>query len=207
MNRYGTLLLTAGPSGTGKTTVRNALVQRQPDLHFSVSCTTRTPREGEQDGGDYTFVDTATFLKRAENGGFLEFAEVHGNYYGTLRSEVESHVHKGQSVLLDIDVQGMRQIVRNIRDTWLNPMLTTVFIAPPSLQEMEARLRRRGTENEEIIRTRLSNAIHELQAWREFQYLVINTTVDQAVDELCAIIVACNARTPLMRDMHPWQTS
>lgn len=207
MNRYGTLLLTAGPSGTGKTTVRNALVERHSNLHFSVSCTTRTAREEESDGGDYTFVDTATFLRRAEAGEFLEFAEVHGNYYGTLRSEVEYHVREGQTVLLDIDVQGMRQIVKNVRETWLNPLLATVFIAPPSLREMEARLRRRGTEDEETIRTRLSNAIHELQAWREFEYLVINTTVDQAVDELCAIISACNARTPLMRDLHPWQTN
>jgi guanylate kinase len=185
---HGTALIISGCSGTGKTTVIRQLLQRQPELHFAVSCTTRTPRQGEQNGVDYYFVDRDKFMHMVADQAFLEYAEVHGNFYGTPRQEVEKYVLHGQNVLLDIDVQGARQIRKNIAGTVLGRRCVTVFIGPPSMAEAERRLRNRGTETDAVIAKRLANASGELTAWSEYDHLVINDEVATATDRLQTIL-------------------
>lgn len=193
--RHGVILLLSGASGTGKTTVRDRLLQRTSNLFFAVSCTTRPPRPGETEGADYFFVTEEQFETRVRKDDFLEYAEVHGRRYGTPRSEVEARVRRGQDVLLDIDVQGARLTVDALRDSWLAPLLATVFLAPPSLATLEHRLNKRGTDSPEVIQTRLRNATSELEAWNEFQHLVIVDTPENATDGLEAILEAARRRT------------
>ncbi|MBT3374211.1 MAG: guanylate kinase [Lentisphaerae bacterium] len=189
-DRYGSLIVVSGPSGAGKSTVCRALREVFPPLHFSVSCTTRAPRAGEVDGEDYHFVSPEEFLRQRDAGEFLEWAEVHANWYGTLREEVEERVFGGTDVLLDIDVQGARQVRESLLNTDLGTLTTFVFFGPPSLPELEKRLRGRGTETEEAIIRRLTNAREEMVAWAEYDFLVVNETVAVAVRELSAILVA-----------------
>lgn len=199
MKQFGIILLVSGASGTGKTTVRDGLMAIVDNLHFSISCTTRTARAGEVDGRDYHFLSPQAFEARAEAGDFLEHATVHGNRYGTLRCTLEESIRVGKDVLLDIDVQGARQIFNSTRETWLAPLLCTVFIAPPSLDELEKRLLKRGTDEPEVIRMRLANARQELEAWPEYQYRVVNNEVSRAVADLQAILRAARCRTALLR--------
>jgi len=196
IGRHGTALVISGPSGAGKTTVCKQLLARQPDLHFSVSCTTRAPRPGETEGADYYFLTEKEFDRRAAGDEFLEFASVHGNMYGTLRSEVERYVFSGQNVLLDIDVQGARQMRSRIIGSMLGYCTEYVFVGPPSFAEMERRLRGRGTDDENVIAKRLRNARAELGAWHEYDYLIINARVEAAVNLIQAILTAsaCAAR-------------
>lgn len=200
---YGTALVVSGPSGTGKTTVCKALLNRMPELHFSISCTTRSKRPGEEDGVDYHFLTKKEFQERIRANAFLEYAEVHGNFYGTLRAEVEDYVDGGNPVLLDIDVQGARQVRTQVRHTRLEQCIEYVFVGPPSYAEMERRLRDRGTEADETIRQRLGNARGELAAWKEYDYLVINDHVERAVDDLHAIFRATATNTKRRRG-EPW---
>lgn len=199
MKRFGVVFLISGASGTGKTTVRDALMGAVDNLYFSVSCTTRTARAGEVEGRDYHFLSPDAFEARAQAGEFLEHATVHDNRYGTLRCTVEESIRAGKDVLLDIDVQGARQILNSTRKTWLAPLLCTVFIAPPSLDELEKRLLQRGTDDPEVIRVRLANARQELQAWPEYQYRVVNDEVNRAVSDLQSILRAARCRTALFR--------
>ncbi len=189
MVREGMLLVLSAPSGCGKTTILKRVMAGLPGLVFSVSHTTRPPRPGEQDGRDYHFVDRAAFvaIRDRQPSGFLEWAEVHGNLYGTSREEVSRLRAQGLDVVLDIDVQGAARVRRD----W-DPV--TVFIAPPSLAELERRLRGRGTEAEETIALRLANARREMAAADDYQYLVVNDDLDVAVDALRAIIVAERCR-------------
>ncbi len=191
----GTALIVSGPSGAGKTTVCKRLLELEQNMRFSVSCTTRQPRPGETDGLDYYFLSRDDFERRVLNNEFLEHAEVHGNYYGTLRSEVEDHVNAGRDVLLDIDVQGARQVRASTQGTPLAQCTEYAFIGPPSCAEMERRLRDRGTDSEDVIQRRLKNSRDELRAWREYDYLVINADVQEAVDMLRAIVHAAAAQT------------
>ncbi|MCK5803899.1 MAG: guanylate kinase [Lentisphaeria bacterium] len=193
--RRGVVLIVAGPSGAGKTTVYRKLMERVADLAFSVSCTTRSPRDGETDGADYHFLTCDQFQSRVANGLFLEHAEVHGNFYGTLLEEVQSAVAAGRDVLLDIDVQGGRQVRERIAGTSLERCVTFVFIGPPSISVLEQRLRGRGTDSEDVIQRRLRNAVGELDAWAEYDMLVINDDLETAVDELHAILVAARCAT------------
>lgn len=183
------LIVLSAPSGGGKTTVLKKVMAVLPGLVFSVSHTTRPPRPGEVDGRDYYFVSRQEFLAMQEGTppGFLEWAEVHGNLYGTGRAEVERQLQAGQDVILDIDVQGALQ-VRNAAA----PVL--IFIAPPTLAELEARLRRRGTESEDTIRLRLDNARKELALADRYDYLIVNDCLEEAIDSLRAIIVAERCR-------------
>lgn len=199
MKRFGVILLLSGASGTGKTTVRDGLMDAVENLHFSVSCTTRKSRAGEVEGRDYHFLSPDEFEARVQAGEFLEHATVHDNRYGTLRCTVEEPIRDGKDVLLDIDVQGARQILESTRETWLAPLLCTVFIAPPSLGELEKRLLHRDTDEAEVIRVRLANARRELQAWPEYQYRVVNDEVHRAVDDLLCILRAARCRTALTR--------
>jgi len=160
-SKTGTVLIVSGPSGSGKSTLCKMLTERNPNLRFSVSCTTRKPRPGELNGKDYWFVSEKEFKKKLKNDEFLEYAEVHGCHYGTLRRELEDCVEKGRDALLDIDVAGARQVRRRILETPLRAAAVWIFIAPPSPELMEQRLRRRATEEEEAVVRRLDHAERE----------------------------------------------
>ncbi|CAK8716362.1 MAG: guanylate kinase [Candidatus Electrothrix sp. AW2] len=181
----GILLVVSAPSGCGKTTILKKLMTKISNLEFSVSHTTRQPRRGEQDGKDYHFVTEEEFiaLRDQQPSGFLEWAEVHGNLYGTSRQAVEEIVATGKDVVLDIDIQGADQVRENA-----NPV--TVFISPPTPEELERRLRKRGTETPEDIDSRLANAESEMAAASRYRYLIINDELEQAVRDLQAIVVA-----------------
>jgi len=181
----GILVVLSAPSGCGKTTIVKRVMNNLSGLIFSVSHTTRVARPGEEDGQDYFFVDRASFtaLRDRSPSGFLEWAEVHGNLYGTGRSGVEKQRAAGLDVILDIDIQGADQVRRTA-----DPV--TVFIAPPSLEELSRRLRGRGSEDEQTIALRLHNAAKELEASAAYDYLIVNDDLDEAVESLRSILVA-----------------
>lgn len=185
----GMLLVLSAPSGCGKTTILRQVTAELPGLSFSVSHTTRQPRPGEVSGRDYHFVSPEQFkaIRDQQPSGFLEWAEVHGNCYGTARQEVERRLAAGADVILDIDVQGAEQVRRNAQPV-------TVFIAPPSLAELERRLRGRGTESAESLRVRLANADKEMQAAAAYTYLIVNDRLEQAVLALKSVILAERCR-------------
>ncbi len=183
------MFIVSAPSGAGKSTLCRMLLERRPNLELSVSHTTRAPRPGERDGRDYHFVDDATFTDMVERGGFVEWFEVHGHRYGTARSTVEGARRRGHDLLLDVDVQGAFAVKEAYPDA------VSVFILPPSMAELEARLRGRGTETEESIGLRLSNARRELEAAPRFDFLVVNDVLDEALDSLDAIYRAMGMRT------------
>ena len=185
----GILFVLSAPSGGGKSTILKKVMADLPGLVFSVSHTTRPPRPGEKDGQDYHFVSREDFLtiQQRDPSGFLEWAEVHGNLYGTSREEVAQHLQAGRDVVLDIDVQGAMQVVKAV-----DPV--TVFITPPSLEELEQRLRGRGTESEENIALRLDNAKKELSQRDKYKYLIVNDQLSDAVESLRAVIIAERCR-------------
>jgi len=185
----GLLLVLSAPSGCGKTTILKQVMRDLPGLVFSVSHTTRQPRPGEINGEHYHFVETAVFaaIRNRQPTGFLEWAEVHGNMYGTSVEEVERHQGAGHDVVLDIDVQGMAQVRQRAEPV-------TIFIAPPSLAELERRLRGRGTESESTIALRLNNARKELACAGAYDYLIVNDRLDRAVEALRSIIIAERCR-------------
>ena len=192
--RRGSLVVLSAPSGAGKTTLVKALLARDPGLRFSISYTTRPPRPGEQDGRDYCFVTRAQFEQMVERGEFLEHAEVFGNFYGTSRAQVDTLRNGGHDVLLEIDWQGARQIRANATDS------RSVFILPPSVAELEHRLRSRATDSEEVIRRRLGQALDDTAHWDEFDFVIVNDVLEQAVDGLVAVLRGSSAhlssRTP-----------
>ncbi len=182
MNPFPIIL--SAPSGGGKTTIAHALLARRNDVGYSVSCTTRPPRAGEQDGRDYRFLTRREFIARQERGEFAESAEVHGNLYGTLESEVERVLETGKHVLMDIDVQGAMQFRRAF------PQSVSVFVLPPSGEVMLQRLRERDTESGAQLVARLQSALQELQSVDEYQYVVVNDDLDEAVSLVSSIIDA-----------------
>jgi guanylate kinase len=177
-------VILSAPSGGGKTTIARRLLERRGDLGYSVSCTTRTPRDGEVDGRDYRFLSQEAFLAARDGGEFAEWAEVHGNFYGTLRSEVELVLATGRHVLMDIDVQGARQFHASFPDTVL------IFVLPPSAEVLKARLSGRKSEDRERLLVRLRNARAELGEVGHYHYVVVNDDLDRAVDQVSAIIDA-----------------
>lgn len=181
-SRFGNLFVISGPSGAGKGTLLSKVIERIPDAWVSVSATTRQPRPGEEDGIHYYFLDTNHFLDLVNKGGFLEWAKVHDNYYGTLKNTVLEHMDAGEQVILEIDVQGALQV----RDAI--PQAHLVFIEPPSLDELERRLRGRGTESEDVISSRMKTAEVELAQKMEYDIQVVNDDLEQAVNELTAVI-------------------
>lgn len=176
------LFVLAAPSGAGKTTLVHALMKRNPGLKFSISYTTRTRRENEQHSRDYFFVTADEFSALEKDGELLESARVFDNHYGTSRSQVEQHLQNGDSVLLEIDWQGARQVRASMPDA------VSVFVLPPSVTELERRLRDRKTDSGEVIARRLSNALGDMSHWREFDYVIINDDLDQAVADLQSIL-------------------
>lgn len=185
----GKLFILSAPSGAGKTTLLKRVMADLPGLAFSVSHTTRLPRTGEHDGVDYHFVSRGRFEAMREQGVFLEWAEVHGNLYGTSRPAVLAQLATGLDVILDIDIQG----TAILRNSAAIPS-ASLFITPPSLSELERRLRGRGTDSEETILLRLKNAGKEMQAAVDYEYLIVNDRLEQAVDTLRAIVIAERSR-------------
>ena len=175
-------IVLAATSGTGKTTLARRLVADSDRYVFSVSATTRPPRRGEQDGVDYHFLSRREFRKRIEGGDFVEWAEVHGRLYGTPRTEIEAAARRGEHVVLDIDVQGARQIRDTVPDAKL------IFVLPPSVDIMMARLQRRGSEDPANVARRLHSALSELQAVPEFDYVVVNDDLDECLHEIQQIV-------------------
>ena len=186
--RSGILFVLSAPSGAGKTTLTTALRQK-PDFVYAVSCTTRAPRAGEVHGEDYFFIAHDEFLTRVAAGEFLEHAEVHGQHYGTLKSTVVDNLSKGVDVLIDIDTAGAANI-RNCGDPFILSALADVFIMPPGLDELAKRLRRRGTENEEQIATRLRNAASEMKHWRSYRYTLISGSMEEDIEKFRAVMRA-----------------
>jgi guanylate kinase len=177
-------VILSAPSGGGKTTIARMLLGRRPDLGYSVSCTTRAPRQGEVPGRDYYFMSRAEFIAKREQGAFAESAEVHGNLYGTLRAEVERVMNGGRHVVMDIDVQGAVQFVRAF------PLSVTIFILPPSAEVLLERLRGRKTESSAQLAARLQSALQELQQVDEYEYVVMNDELVRAVSSVESIIDA-----------------
>ena len=186
--RHGILFVISAPSGAGKTTLVEALRQ-SPDFVYSVSCTTRAPRAGEIEGEDYQFLSAADFHARAKARDFLEYAQVHGDYYGTLRKPLLSNLKNGVDVLIDIDTQGAAAI-RNCDDPFIRQALTDVFIMPPDLDELRRRLMKRGTETAEQIDSRLVTAAREMELWRDYRYTIISRSVEEDLQKFRHIMGA-----------------
>ena len=180
--RRGRLFVCAAPSGAGKTSLVRALMERDPSLRFSISCTTRRRRPNEIEGRDYFFIDRDEFERMAKAGEFLEHAQVFDNYYATPRQQVEQSLAKGEDLILEIDWQGAQQVRRAM------PECVSIFILPPSRMALEQRLRARGTDSDEVIARRLRDAIADMKHWSEFDYVIVNDAFDHALADLKAII-------------------
>ena len=192
----GSMLMIVAPSGAGKSSLVNALLEKDPSLQLSISCTTRAPRPGEVNGREYHFLTEAEFKARRDAGDFLEWAEVHGNFYGTSRSWIEGQMQAGKDVILEIDWQGARQIQK------LVPSATWIFILPPSLEALEDRLKKRAQDDEATIQKRIAAAKEELAHVREANYLVINDLFEAALFELRQIISATRLRADCQLARH-----
>ena len=186
--RQGILFVISAPSGTGKTTLCENL-RATPDFIYSVSCTTRPPRKGEENDVDYHFLTKEDFMRKIERGEMLEHALVHGNYYGTLKSTVKEALAQGTDVLLDIDVQGALQI-RKTDDTMVRDSLVDVFYMPPTIEELEKRLRKRGTETEEQVLSRLATGREEMKLWRLYKYTILSGSMEEDLTKFRAIMRA-----------------
>lgn len=193
----GQLFIVSAPSGAGKTTLVRKLLEQDSGIELSISFTTRAPRPGEQDGRDYHFVSRAEFDAMRERGDFLEWAEVHGNFYATSRVWLEAEMKQGRDVLLEIDWQGASQVRRAL------PAAIGVFVLPPSFEELERRLRGRASDAEDVIRRRLDAALDEMRRVEEFDYCIINEDLETATLDLVAVVRACRARVAVQKLRHP----
>ncbi|HEY8900767.1 MAG TPA: guanylate kinase [Chthoniobacterales bacterium] len=187
-SRTGILFVLSAPSGAGKTTLTTSL-RHKPDFVYAVSCTTRAPRAGEVHGEDYFFLTEEDFKARVAAGEFLEHAEVHGRYYGTLKQTVIEHLSAGVDVLIDIDTQGAVNI-RACDDPFIQAALADVFIMPPSLEELRRRLKKRGTETDEQIEVRIRNAATEMKSWRDYRYTLISGSMEEDIEKFRAVMRA-----------------
>ncbi len=181
MNR-GRIIVLSGPSGVGKTTLCKSIINKRPDIRYSISATSRKRRKDEIDGREYIFLTEEEFKRWIEEDRFVEYASVHGNLYGTPRSELEGRLEKGVNVLMDIDVQGAKKMMS------LYPDGIYIFIIPPDISELQRRLLKRKTEQDEVIKNRLANALKELEYKKDFQYVVENRDLDKTKKELIEII-------------------
>lgn len=191
--RTGVMLVVSGPSGTGKTTLLRRLREEFPDFGYSISCTTRTPRSNEKDGRDYYFISEQTFEQRLTQGFFAEWAKVHDHFYGTPLEPLRKALARGQDMLFDVDVQGAAKL------RLVFPNASYVFLLPPSMEELEKRLRSRGTDDDTSIRRRLKVAEQEIRESHWFDALIVNDDMDRAYDELRSIFIQLRRKTlPLM---------
>jgi guanylate kinase len=178
----GNLFIISAPSGAGKTTLCKALLERFPDIVYSISYTTRPPRGNEKNGRDYFFIEKEDFEKKLKEGYWTEWANVHGNYYGTSRDFLDNYLSKGRDILLDIDVQGTHQILEHY------PNSVTIFIMPPSLEALRVRLEFRATDSVEVIEKRLKDAGKEMEQRYIYRHVIVNDNLDEAVDRLISIV-------------------
>jgi guanylate kinase len=193
-----TVFIISAPSGSGKSTLTHRLVQEVPNLRFSISYTTRAPRGRECDGKDYFFISTADFEARIAKGEFLEYAKVFGNYYGTHASELERAQAENVDLILDIDVQGARQLKEG------TPAAVSIFILPPSREVLEQRLRLRSQDSEPVIARRLSDAKEEIRNYKQYDYVLVNREVEASVETLKSIVKATRSRRDRMeREIRP----
>ena len=192
----GNLYVVAAPSGAGKTTLVRMLLESESAVHLSISFTTRSPRPGEQNGREYHFVDAETFRSMIDRQEFLEWAEVHGNFYGTSKKWIADQLTGGNDVLLEIDWQGAQQVRQ------LFPEAIGIFILPPSMEELTRRLTGRGTDSAEVISRRLAAAQAEMRHVGEFDYVIINDRLEQALDELRAVVCASRLTCKAQRARH-----
>lgn len=188
MENKGIALIISGPSGAGKGTLVKMLIEEFPNIQFSISYTTRKPREGEIDGIDYVFISKEEFKKLIKEDMFAEWANVHGNYYGTPRKEIEEKLNKGFDVVFDVDVQGAKSLKQSLRQG------VFVFILPPSIDELKRRLVRRGGDDPTTIEIRLKNAQKEMEAIDEFEYVILNDDLNKAYDNLRCIYLSAKCR-------------
>lgn len=184
-NRQGICVVLSSPSGAGKTTISRALLESDPEITMSVSCTTRPPRPGEVDGRDYYFVSKDKFKEMINKGEFLEHAEVFGHFYGTPRSFVDGKLSEGKDVVFDIDWQGTRQLAEK-----MDGDLVSIFILPPSMEELEKRLRQRNQDVEEVVQKRMKKASREISHWNEYDYVIVNENLNQAMADVEKIVQA-----------------
>lgn len=201
LNRTGILCVVSGPSGSGKTTVCRS-VSALESLYYTVSCTTRPQRPGEVHGRDYFFLSEEEFLRRVENGEFLEHAVVHGRRYGTLKSEVLPRLADGQDVVMDLDPQGAAQL-RECGDDAILRSLVDVFILPPGMEELRNRLKGRSSETEEELQLRLRNAMDEMRHWPRYQYTIVSRTREDDLRELRTILACERHRSSRLRLSSP----
>jgi len=202
------MIVVSAPSGGGKSSLCQRLLNWSPNLVYSVSCTTRSPRGGEQSGQDYFFLSRSAFEAKIASGEFLESAEYNGNYYGTPRSFIESQLTAGKDVLLDVEVQGATQLMQRVRSGgFAYPhALVTIFLMPPSLELLEIRLRRRGTDSDETICKRLAIAEREMEHWPEYDYVIVSGRLDDDFAQGKAIVIAEKCRgLRLPKDTQVWQ--
>lgn len=188
MKSPGQLFVLSGPSGVGKSSLRDRVLEVFPELEYSISYTTRAPRQGEIEGKDYNFVSLETFLAMKEAGAFVEWAQVHRHYYGTSGEQLRKHLAENRDLLLEIDVQGARQVKGSF------PEASFIFVLPPDRETLEKRLQKRGTEQGNHLNTRLENATRELLEAVWYDYLIINDLLDKAVEALAAIILSARSR-------------
>lgn len=191
----GTLIVYSGPSGVGKGTILKPYLETHPEAVLSISVTTRAPREGETNGVEYYFVSRGEFERLIKGGGMLEYAQYSGNYYGTPRAAVERMIAEGRDVVLEIEVQGAMQVKKTFPDA------VFVFILPPSYESLRERLTGRGTETPETLAKRLATARHELACAPEYDFVIVNDDINQAIERLTTVIQAAKYRTGNMKNM------
>ena len=196
MKYPGNVFMISAPSGAGKSSLVNALLKKYPDIHLSISCTTRPARPGEEHGREYHFVSVEEFSKWREHNNLLEWAEVHGNFYGTPRPFVEEKIRNGENILLEIDWQGARQVRKQFPD------IIDIFILPPSIEELENRLKNRGQDSDTVISRRLLAASSEIAHADEFEYVIINGSFDTALTQLEQIVSTAGLRYPSQAVKH-----
>ena len=190
----GVLIVISGPSGAGKGTICKALLEKQDNIYISVSATTRSPRAGEIEGVNYYFLTKDDFEEKVKENGFLEYANVHGNFYGTPKGNVEKMLDEGKDVILEIDIQGALQVKENFKEG------VFIFILPPSMEELKQRIIKRGSETEESLMTRFKNAYKEINYVSKYNYAVVNDTLDIAVSKVESIIAAEKCRVDRIKE-------
>jgi len=196
-NNFGSVLIISGPSGAGKSSLIKVAKERVGDFYFSISTTTRPPREGEENGVDYFFVDRETFEADIKAGEFLEYAQVHENYYGTSLKPVRVALEAGKLVIFDIDVQG-----HAIARERMGDLITSVFVTTPSLEELKNRLQTRGTDDESIIKKRIDNALVEIEYITAYDFLIVNDKFEEAVDSFIAVAKAARLKKGRKQALH-----